>query len=63
MVSLYQPQGTISLSLSLIFLSFRHIFYQGLSADGGGVHQEPGASQAPGGEERGGAHQGSSWSG
>ena len=31
---------------------------QGLLADGGGVHQEPGEAEAPGGEERGGAKQG-----
>ena len=31
---------------------------QGLLADGGGVHQEPGEAEAPGGEERGGAEQG-----
>ena len=31
---------------------------QGLLADGGGVHQEPGETEAPGGEERGGEEQG-----
>ena len=31
---------------------------QGLPAYGGGVHQEPGEAQAPGGEERGGEDQG-----
>ena len=50
------------LRLNLIFSVSPETFEaredQGLLADGGGVHQEPGETEAPGGEERGGEEQG-----